>query len=168
LTTNENQDKLEGISDSLIGEIDVEKRLSIGVNLKEIVQKRGNHKENIVLKANDIINIPSLENTISLFGEVQRETVVPYTGLTTKQAIARAGGFSQNAKRSQVYVVYQNGSIRSSTNVLFLRFRPKLEPGAIVVVPQKVERQKMSLQEGIGITTAVASLTVLIRTLINN
>lgn len=168
LITNEDQDKLERVSDSLIGEIDAKKRLSIGVNLEEIVQKRGNHKENIVLKANDIINIPSLETTISLIGEVQRETVVPFTRLTTKQAIARAGGFSQNAKRSQVYVVYQNGSIRSTTNFLFLRFRPKLEPGAIVVVPQKAQRQKMSLQEGIGITTAAASLSVLIRTLIIN
>ncbi|MGD1998883.1 MAG: SLBB domain-containing protein, partial [Flavobacteriaceae bacterium] len=168
LITNEDQDKLESVSDSLIGEIDAEKRLSIGVNLEEIIKKKGNHKDNIVLKANDVINIPSVESTISLIGEVQRETVVPFSRLTTKQAIIRAGGFSQKAKRNRVYVVYQNGSIRSTTNFLFLRFRPKLEPGAIVVVPQKVQRQKMSLQEGIGITTAVASLTVLIRTLINN
>lgn len=168
LITNEDQDKLERISDSLIVDIDSDKRLSIGVNLEEIIKKKGNHKENIVLKANDIINIPSEENTISLIGEVQRETVIPFSQLTTKQAIARTGGFSQNAKRSQVYVVYQNGSIRSTTNFLFLRFRPKLEPGSIVVVPQKAIRRKMSLQEGIGITTAAASLTVLIRTLINN
>jgi len=168
LITTADQNKLESVTDSLVSNIDVQKRLSIGVNLEEVIQKKGNHKENIVLKANDIINIPSFESTISLIGEVQRETVIPFSQLTTKQAIARSGGFSQNAKRNRVYVVYQNGSIRSTTNFLFLKFRPKLEPGAIVVVPPKAQRRKMSIQEGIGITTAVASLTVLIRTLINN
>jgi protein involved in polysaccharide export with SLBB domain len=102
-------------------------------------------------------------------GEVQRETVLPYRpGISVHNAIGRAGGFSQNAKRNRVYVVYQNGAVRATSNFLFLKFRPKLEPGAIVVVPLKTERQKMSLQETISLTTGLASLTVLVRTLINN
>ena len=169
VVADEDQEKLEQISDSAVIDIDDKKRLSIGVDLAEVVRKRGNHEDNIWLKADDIINIPAEEATVSLLGEVQRETVLPYRpGISVHNAIGRAGGFSQNAKRNRVYVVYQNGAVRATSNFLFLKFRPKLEPGAIVVVPPKTQRQKMSLQETISLTTAVASLTVLVRTLINN
>ena len=49
--------------------------------------------------------------------------------------------------------------------LLFFRFRPKLESGAIVVVPLKEQREKISIQETIGLTSAIASLTLLVRSL---
>ena len=48
---------------------------------------------------------------------------------------------------------------------LLFRFRPKLEPGAIVIVPLKEERERASLQETIGLTSAIASLALLVRSL---
>jgi hypothetical protein len=63
-------------------------------------------------------------------------------------------------------VVYQNGDVRGTKRFLFFRFRPKLEPGAIVVVPVKDERRRISLEESIGMTSALASLTLILRSLI--
>jgi protein involved in polysaccharide export with SLBB domain len=169
VVAEEDFEKLEQTNDSAVIDNDIKKRLTIGVDLAEVISKRGNHEDNILLNPEDIINIPAKDATVSLLGEVQRETVLPYRpGMGVQFAVGRAGGFSQNAKRNRVYVVYQNGSVKATSSFLFINFRPKLEPGAIVVVPPKTERQKLSLQETISLTTAVASLTVLIRTLINN
>mgnify|MGYP007000087793 len=57
----------------------------------------------------------------------------------TISAVNKAGGFAPNAKKSSLYVVYQNGSISSTKKFLFFRTYPKLLPGAKIFVPKKAE-----------------------------
>jgi protein involved in polysaccharide export with SLBB domain len=104
-----------------------------------------------------------------VLGEVQRETATPYTkGISFREAINRAGGVKRSSDYRNAYVVYQNGDVRGTRNFLFFRSRPKLEPGAIVVVPIKEERRTITLQETISMTSALASLTLLVRSLTQN
>ena len=99
-------------------------------------------------------------------GEVQRETATPYEkGVSFREAVNRAGGIKQSSDYKNAYVVYQNGDVRGTKSFLFFRFRPKLEPGAIVIVPLKEQRERISIQETIGLTSAIASLTLLVRSL---
>ena len=65
-------------------------------------------------------------------------------------------------------MVYQNGEVRGTKKFLFFRFRPKLRPGSIVVVPVKDKRRSITLQETIGVTSAFASLALLVRSLTQN
>ena len=58
-------------------------------------------------------------------------------------------------------MVYQNGDVRGTKRFLFFRFRPKLEPGAAIVVPLKELNEKISVQETIGLVSTLASLTLL-------
>ena len=65
-----------------------------------------------------------------------------------------------------MYVVYQNGSIKSRRTALLglINLDPKLESGATVVVPEKLPKEGgASLGDIVGVTTSLATLALLIR-----
>ena len=164
--TKEIQENIEETADSLNLFFIDDTKIKIGVDLEKVLHNNGNHPDNVLLIANDVILFPKEDSTISILGEVQRETAMPYVkGTSFREVINRAGGVKRSADHKNAYVVYQNGDVRGTKRFLFFRFRPKLESGAIVVIPLKEQREKISLQESIGLTSAVASLTLLIRSL---
>ena len=122
--------------------------------------------QNIVLQEGDIITVPKLDNTITVLGEVQQKSKLSYRGaLTVKGALRGAGGLSDKARKSRVYVVYQNGSIKSRRTALLglINLDPKLEPGATIVVPEKLPKEGgASLGDIVGVTTSLATLALLI------
>ena len=169
--TKETQENIEETADSLnlffLEEEDNE--IKIGIDFSEVLAKKGDHPDNVLLKSNDVITIPRFDNTISVLGEVQRETATPYKkGISLRNAVIKSGGLKQESDYKNAYVVYQNGDVKGTKRFLFFNIRPKLEPGAIVVVPKKSEKNKMTLQESISVTTALASLTLIVRSLITN
>jgi len=142
----------------------------IGIDGDKLMSSRGaDAKNNIVLKEGDIITVPKLDNTITVLGEVQQSAKLTYRpGLTVGGAIRAAGGLSDKARKSRVYVVYQNGSIKSrrSAGLGLFKVDPRLEPGATVVVPEKLPREGGSaLGEIVGYTSTLATLALLIKQL---
>ena len=86
--------------------------------------------------------------------------------MSTISAINRSGGFSENAKKNSVYVVYQNGNIASTKSFLIFNNYPKLKPGAKIVVPEKnIVRNKTSVGEIVGYTTSLVSIIALLKSL---
>jgi len=124
-------------------------------------------KYNVILKSGDIIFVPKIDNTIEIVGEVEQPTVITYEkGLSTIEAIQRAGGFKESARKRGAFVIYQNGNTKSTKKIMFWNSWPKLEPGAKVVVPKKLPASiKTSLAEIIGLASTLATLTVMIRSL---
>lgn len=164
--SKETQENIEETADSLNLLFIEDTKIKIGVDLEKVLSKNGNHPDNILLMANDVILFPKEDSTISVLGEVQRETAMPYVkGTTFRQAVNRAGGAKRSADYKNAFVVYQNGDVRGTKSFLLFRFRPKLDSGAIVVVPLKEQRERISIQETIGLTSAIASLTLLARSL---
>jgi protein involved in polysaccharide export with SLBB domain len=132
--------------------------INIGIDGEKLMNSRGaDLKNNIVL------------NTITVLGEVQQSAKITYRpGLTVGGAIRAAGGLGEKARKSRVYVVYQNGAIKSrrSAGLGLIRLDPKLEPGATVVVPEKLPREGGSvLGEIVGYTSTLATLALLIQQL---
>ena len=167
--TKEAQENIEDTTDSLNIFFTEDTKIKIGVDFEKVLSKKGDHQDNVLLKPNDLILFPKEDSTISVLGEVQRETATPYEkGISFREAVNRAGGTKRSSDYKSAYVVYQNGDVRGTKNFLFFRFRPKLEPGAIVVVPIKDERRKITIQETISMTSALASLTLLVRSLTQN
>ena len=159
-------ENIEDTADSLNLFLIDNTKIKIGVDFEKVLSKNGNHPDNILLKRNDVISFPKEDSTISVLGEVQRETATPYDkGISFREAVNRAGGVKRSSDYKNAYVVYQNGDVRGTKKFLFFRFRPKLEPGAIVIVPLKEQRDRVSIQETIGLTSAIASLTLLVRSL---
>ena len=157
-------DKAQG--DSLM--LNIDEFVEIGLNVNEILKSGGELSQyNLVLKDGDEIIVPKFDNSIEVTGAVQQSTAISYyRGLTTKSAINKAGGFNPKAKKSAVYVVYQNGAIASTKSFLFFKNYPKLLPGSKVFIPQKPESVgRTSIGEIVGYTTSLVSIIALLKSL---
>ena len=142
--------------------------LEFGVNIEALYKTQGkDFRYNVILKNGDVISVPKIDNTIEVIGEVGQPTAFAYEkNMRARDAIQRAGGYNDLAKKSGVFVVYQNGNVKSTKTFLIFNTTPKLEPGAKVIVPAKISNpNKTSITELIGITSTLATLMVLIRSL---
>ena len=159
---------LETISenDSLV-EIDNQESFKIGINLTEILKEGGKGSSyDLILEKGDELFIPTQRQTVEIQGEVLLPSLVRYEKKNTlKSYIDKSGGYSEFAKRDDVYVLYANGDIKATKSFLFFKKYPKLEPGAVILVPKKAEKTRMSIQEILGITTTLGTLALLINSL---
>ena len=148
--------------------INLDEFIEIGLDVNRIIKSNGVLDEhNLTLKSGDEIIVPKSDNSIEVSGSVQKATAMSYRkGLTTSAAINAAGGFGLDAKKSRVYVVYQNGSIKSTKSFLIFRKYPKLLPGSKVFVPKKPETgPRTGIAEIVGYTTSLVSIIALIKSL---
>ena len=156
--------------DSIANQKDIQKRdrFKIGINLEKILSKEGTGSDiDLFLEEGDELLIPSEEQTVEVRGEVLSPALVHFKpGKNLKSYVNNAGGFSQNAKNSKIFVIYSNGDIKSVKSFLFFKSYPKLEPGAIIFVPSKSEvKNGLTTQELLGITTGIGTLAVIIQSL---
>ncbi len=151
-------------NDSL--KLKIDEFIDVGIDINEIMKSNGELSQfNLILKSGDEVIVPKFDNSIEINGEVQQSTALSYRrGLSTRSAINKAGGFAPNAKKSLVYVVYQNGSIASTKSFLFIKNYPKLRPGAKIFIPKKPEStNRTSVGEIVGYTTSLVSIIALIK-----
>jgi protein involved in polysaccharide export with SLBB domain len=122
----------------------------------------------IVLQDGDIIDVPARNNMIQVFGAVHLPKKMVYaSGFSLRKAIAEAGGFTENAKKKEVYVVYPNGKVAATSQFLFFRNYPSLRPGAEIYVPEKKRTRTLSTGEIIGLTSGIVGMTTMILAIIN-
>ena len=137
----------------------------VSIDLKQILNKT-NSKNNIILQEGDLLVIPEKVETVEVTGNVILPSLVKHqNSKNLKYYIANAGGFKERSRKSNIYVRYANGQVKTTTNFLFFKFYPKVKPGSVIVVPEKAEREKMSTQEVLGITSSIATLALIIQTL---
>lgn len=128
------------------------------LNLVTIMSNPGSN-DDIFLKENDELFIPKYDAQVKISGEVLANTQIPFASNNSfKYYINSAGGYSSNAQRSKVYVVYANGSAAATRNFLFLRFYPTIKPGSEIVIPKKMEKVATNLTQYVGLATILASL----------
>ena len=148
--------------------INEDRVFKIGIQLDKILKRGGvGSKYDLFLEEGDELLIPSEKQTIEVKGEVLSPSLVRYDKtMSLKDYIENSGGFSQKAKKSKVFVLYSNGEIKTVKRFLFFRSYPKIEPGAVIFVPEKSEsKNKMSAQEILGITSGIGTLGLIIQSL---
>ena len=134
----------------------------VGINLKKIMENKNSYQD-LVLKDGDVLIIPSEKQTVEVKGLVLAPSLVRYEkGKSTRSYINSAGGFSDNAQKKSVYVVYANGDVKGTSRFLFFRSYPKVAPGALVIVPEKLEKKSLSTTETVSVMTALTTLAILI------
>lgn len=127
-------------------------------------------EEDLVLKPGDELFIPRNDEEIAISGEILFPTQVPYRkSKSLKDYVSDAGGFTDNARKPKVYVLYPNGRAASTRNYLLFKSYPTIKPGTQIVVPKIVEkpRSNRSTAETIGIASAVASLAGVVIAIVN-
>ncbi len=109
------------------------------LRLESILAKPGSIFD-YVLREGDEIIVPEVSQEVKISGEVLNPIGLAYQeNKSLKYYVNRSGGFSSNAKKGKVFVIYSDGTTKV-TKGLFNRNYPEAEPGSQIVVPQKPER----------------------------
>ncbi len=130
------------IGQSLIAQI--EEAQPVGrmvVSLDRIAE--GEVAQDVLLKAQDRILVPSVTQAVTVLGEVQYATSHLYEpGLTRDEYLQRSGGLTANADDERVYVVRANGQVEiESGSRWFRRSRNgEIRAGDSIVVPLDTDR----------------------------
>lgn len=168
-TEKEQLKQLEGIvkNDNLGNYEDLVKtEFKIGIDLEKIMDLKGQKsKFDLILKEGDKLVVPSEKQTVEVRGEVLSPSLSRFDKSNSfRDYIDNSGGFSESAKKRKAYVINANGDINTTKSFVFFKSYPRIEPGALIVVPEKAERKnKLSITEVLGITTAITTLGLLLK-----
>ena len=129
-----------------------------------------NTTADIELRQGDVLTIPKRPGFVLVTGQVYNATALTFVpGKTAEWYLSRAGGTNAVANRKEVFIIRANGSVVGRRSGGWLGgevLSTKLEPGDVVVVPQKIIggslfwRNLLStgqLAASIAITAGVAS-----------
>jgi protein involved in polysaccharide export with SLBB domain len=130
-----------------------------------------NTPADIELRRGDVLTIPKQPGFVLVTGQVYNATALTFApGQTAGWYLSHAGGTNSTANRKEIFIIRANGSVigrRSGEWFDPKVLSTKLNPGDVVVVPQKIIGTSLlwknllttaQLASSIAITASVASL----------
>jgi protein involved in polysaccharide export with SLBB domain len=141
------------------------------VHITADIDSWANTPVDIELRRGDVLTIPKRPSFVLVTGQVYNATALTFTsGKTAGWYLQHAGGTSDTANRKEIFVIRANGSVIGRHSGGF--FDPavlstRLDPGDVVVVPQKVIGASLfwrnllttaQLASSIAITAGLANL----------
>ncbi|OYZ30175.1 MAG: capsule biosynthesis protein [Sphingobacteriales bacterium 17-39-43] len=142
------------------------KNVYVGIELDKILENPGTQAD-LILEEGDVLRIPKQLQTVKVNGEVLYPVTTIFSqGRGFKHYISQGGGFSNRSLKRRSYVIYANGSVKSTSKIFFFNNYPAIAPGAELFVPQKVDKRPLSAAEIVGISSGLASLAVIILNLV--
>ena len=135
----------------------------VAINLEKAIEEPGG-VDDIVLRESDLLTVPQYTSTVKISGEVRYPITINYKkGEKLRYYIKHAGGYTDRAKKGDVYAIYMNGGVSEVSKFS----SGDIKPGCEIVVPTKNVSSKMSTAEIMTIGTSVASIATMIATLVN-
>lgn len=134
---------------------------TIGTDLAAAMKNPGSAKD-LIVKENDVIIIPQINNTVKISGAVLSANTVNYEdGRTLSYYLNQAGGVSRQGRRCQTYILYANGMKSKASS-------GKVQPGCEIVVPTREKREINPQAASIGLSTAsvLASVAAVVASII--
>ena len=101
-------------------------------------------------------------------GKVLLPTTSRFKELRATNLYIQRVGFTGNARKTKTYVIYANGDAPISHSLLGMKFYPRLEPGAEIVVPEKPDRERITPAAWLGIASDLAAIAILVQTMVND
>ncbi len=156
-------------SDSLLNK--AEEQLAneqLELRIEDIIQHPGSVYD-YILKDGDRIIIPEESQEVRISGEVLNPIGMAYQqGRSLKYYIDRSGGFSDQAKKGKVFVIYTDGTTKVTKNYLWHNY-PPIEAGCQIIIPQKPEKTRTDqTAKWLAIASTMSSMAVAITTIIIN
>ncbi len=166
-TEIEKKKLLMKMDSTLKGEIFLESKNSVGIELGKILSHPGANID-LLLQPGDEIFIPREQQTIKVSGNVRNPLALTFEKrLTMKNYIDMAGGYGERSRKSKVYVLYANGTTASTHGFIF-KVRPKVAPGSEIIVPKKPDQKSNdSAMKWVAIASTISSLAISVVTLVN-
>lgn len=144
----------------------LEKAVFVNIDLEKAMKHPGSEYD-LMLKDGDQISVPAILQTVKVNGEVVYPKLVRHSTGRLKYYVRQSGGYADKANKKGTYVLYPNGEVRTSRNFVLFRSNPKVRPGSEIFVPTQPERKKLSAGEAVGLGSALASMGLIIVTIIN-
>jgi protein involved in polysaccharide export with SLBB domain len=153
----------QGGKDSIaVNTLDLDQTYGVGIELDKALQNPGSDFD-LVLREGDRLIIPEYENTVKIDGAVMYPNTVAYkTGKRISYYIDQAGGYSDKAKKSKVFIIYMNGTVKKARRWS----NEVVQPGCEIIVPTK-EENKITWGQIAQIGTSVTSMATLVVLLVN-
>jgi protein involved in polysaccharide export with SLBB domain len=136
------------------------------IHISADIDSWANTPADIELRRGDVLTIPKRPGFVLVTGQVYNATALTFTpGMKASWYLSHAGGTNSTADRKEIFIIRANGSVigrRSGPKVLSI----KLNPGDVVVVPQKIIGASLlwrnllttaQLASSIGITAGIAA-----------
>lgn len=151
-------------ADSLLQmKLDIGNTYPVAIDL-ESAMKNKKGADDLVLRQGDRLIVPQYSNTVKISGDVMYPITMNYDeGKSLRYYIKRAGGYGDNARKSRVYAIYMNGSVKQISHIK----SKDIQPGCQIVVPSKKQKNKMSTAEVLSIGSSSASIAAVIATIAN-
>ena len=127
----------------------------VGLQLDKALANPGSDYD-VVLRDSDRIVVPEYNGMVRISGEVLQSNTVAFNKNKHgyKWYINQAGGYAERARRSETFIVYQNGTVSKAS-------KGKVEPGCEIIVPTKIKRDRTAdLTKWIGIGGSAISLSM--------
>ena len=125
----------------------------VGIDMAAAIKKPGSDKD-ILLREGDRIFVPEYNGIVKVSGTVMFPNTLSFEGGGYKKYINKAGGYADRAKRSKVFIVYQNGTVGLVSQ------GAKPEPGCEIVVPAKKRKVHNDFNVAAFATTMSAVATL--------
>jgi hypothetical protein len=158
----------ENVNDTLatIAKDEILKNVYVGIELEKILENPGTQTD-LIFEEGDVLRIPKQLQMVKVNGEVLYPVTTVFSqGRNFKHYISQGGDFSNRSFKKRSYVIYVNGSVKSTSKMFFFNNYSAIEPGAELFVPKKEEKRSISAAEIVGILSGLASLAVIILNLI--
>jgi len=139
----------------------------VGIDLAEVMEDPGSDAD-IVLRPDDVLNVPIYDGTVLVQGAVAFDTRVIYDrGIGFEEYVRRAGGAVAEADMERANILYANGerAVADDFLLLFTSY-PDVEPGSTITVPYQREATGTDwnsvVTQGLGLLGSIATLLVAI------
>jgi len=133
--------------------LDLSKVSRIVINPREVLK---NHKspDNIKLQKGDYVFVPRAPAGVQVLGAVGSVGTVAYKkNKNLGYFIKSSGGYSRDADKSQTRLAKANGRVLGGTDA----FNSRVEPGDMIVVPQKIKREKQWFRSATSLAAIASS-----------
>lgn len=112
----------------------------VSLNLYYDLNRFTNSAHDLTLKDQDILYVPSINDTISVVGEVLNQNTFVFDGESdAKDYLEKAGGATEIADPEYIYIVKANGEAKRLQNDYFWGSSNDVFKGDTIVVPMKLD-----------------------------
>ena len=133
---------------------------TVGIHLDEALANPGGD-EDIELQDGDRLVVPRYNRTVKISGDILKPNTVAFKNKKNyKYYIEQAGGYGRRARKTNTYILYQNGTIAKAS-------KAPVEPGCEIIVPTKGPKDPTNLQQWLSIGTSAASLATMFVSIAN-
>jgi protein involved in polysaccharide export with SLBB domain len=141
------------------------------IHISADIDSWANTSADIELRRGDVLTIPKRPGFVLISGQVYNPTALSFTpDKTAAWYLAHAGGTNTTANRKEIFIIRANGSVIGRRSSGFFGsdvLSTKLDPGDVIVVPQKILGNSLlwrnllttaQLASSIAITASLAAL----------